>query len=198
MAEAAVVEGGGGPPYRLKPDWPRRLLRELLALLLGLAFLLALGLAVLDTAPGHRWVVDRIAGIETSSGLRFRIGRIDGSLFGESKLKNIAILDQHGTFFTSPEIDLDWTPGAWLYNKLYIERLHADRATLIRLPEVKPSTKKRPILPGFDIHVGKLTIDRLEIGKAVAGTPRIGRVEGSADGRDRRFGPAPPEPRRGA
>jgi translocation and assembly module TamB len=186
MAEAAVVEGGGGPPYRLKPDWPRRLLRELLALLLGLAFLLALGLAVLDTAPGHRWVVDRIAGIETSSGLRFRIGRIDGSLFGESKLKNIAILDQHGTFFTSPEIDLDWTPGAWLYNKLYIERLHADRATLIRLPEVKPSTKKRPILPGFDIHVGKLTIDRLEIGKAVAGTPRIGRVEGSADVRSGR------------
>jgi translocation and assembly module TamB len=186
MAEAAVVEGGGGPPYRLKRDWPRRLLRELLALLLGLAFLLALGLAVLDTAPGHRWVVDRIAGIETSSGLRFRIGRIDGSLFGESKLKNIAILDQHGTFFTSPEIDLDWTPGAWLYNKLYIERLHADRATLIRLPEVKPSTKKRPILPGFDIHVGKLTIDRLEIGTAVTGTPRIGRVEGSADVRSGR------------
>jgi translocation and assembly module TamB len=182
MAEAAVVEGGGErPPYRLKPNWPRRLLRELLALLLGLAFLLAIGLAILDTAPGHRWVVDRIAGIETSSGLRFRIGRIDGSLFGETKLKNVAILDQHGTFLTSPEIDLDWTPGAWLYNKLYIERLHADRATLLRLPKLKPSTKKKPILPGFDIHIGKLSIDRLEIGKAVAGTPRIGRLEGSAD-----------------
>ena len=187
MAEAAVVEGGGErPPYRLKPNWPRRLLRELLALLLGLAFLLAIGLAILDTAPGHRWVVDRIAGIETSSGLRFRIGRIDGSLFGETKLKNVAILDQHGTFLTSPEIDLDWTPGAWLYNKLYIERLHADRATLLRLPKLKPSTKKKPILPGFDIHIGKLSIDRLEIGKAVAGTPRIGRLEGSADVRSGR------------
>jgi translocation and assembly module TamB len=187
MAEAATVETGGGrPPYRLKPDWPRRLLRELLALLLGLAFLLAVGLAILDTAPGHRWIADRIAGIETSSGLRFRIGRIEGSVFGESKLKNVAILDQHGTVFTSPEIDLDWTPGAWLYNKLDIRRVHADRATLVRLPELKPSTKKGPILPGFDIHIGKLSIDRLEVGKAVTGTPRVGRLEGSADVRSGR------------
>jgi translocation and assembly module TamB len=187
MAEAAAVESGGDrPPYRLKPDWPRRLLRELLALLLGLAFLLAIGLAILDTAPGHRWIVDRIAGIETSSGLRFRVGRIEGSVFGESKLRNVVILDQHGAFFSSPEIDLDWTPGAWFYNKLDIERLHADRATLARLPALKPSRKKGPILPGFDIRINKLSIDRLDIGKAVAGTARIGRLEGSADVRSGR------------
>ncbi|MGN6154946.1 MAG: translocation/assembly module TamB domain-containing protein [Sphingomicrobium sp.] len=187
MAEATAIEGGGDrPPYRLKRDWPRRLLREFLALLLGLAFLLAVALAILDTAPGHRWIADRIAGIETSSGLRFRIGRIEGSVFGESKLKNVAILDQHGTFFTSPEIDLDWTPGAWLYNSLRIRRVHADRATLLRLPALKPSTKKGPILPGFDIHIGKLSIDRLEIGKAVGGTARVGRLEGSADVRSGR------------
>ena len=187
MAEAAVIEHDGGPPpYRLKPDWPRRFLRELLALLLGLAFLFAIGLAILDTAPGHRWIVDRIGAIETSSGLRFRIGRIEGSVFGESKLKNVAILDQHGVFLTSPEIDLDWTPGAWLYNKLYIERLHARRVTLIRLPELKPSTKKGPILPSFDIHIGRLSINRLEIGKAVTGTPRVGRLVGSADVRSGR------------
>ena len=142
MAEAAIAEEeeGDRPPYRLKRNWTRRLLTELLTLLLGLAFLLAVGLAILDTAPGHRWIADRLAGIETSSGLRFRIGRIEGTIFGQSKLKNVEILDQKGTFFTSPEIDLDWTPGAWLYNKLYIEAVHADRATLVRLPKLKPST----------------------------------------------------------
>jgi translocation and assembly module TamB len=182
MAEAATAERDDDPPpYRLKPDWPRRLLREFIALLLGLAFLLAIGLAILDTAPGHRWIADRIAGIETSSGLRFRIGRIEGSIFGESRLKDVAIFDQQGVFLTSPEIDLDWAPGAWLYNKLYIKRLHADRATLVRLPKLKPSTKKGPILPGFDIHIGKLSIDRLEVGHAVTGTRRIGRLSGSAD-----------------
>jgi translocation and assembly module TamB len=187
MAEAVATERPEGPPpYRLKPDWPRRLLRELLTLLLGIAFLLAIALAILDTAPGHRWIVDRIAGIETSSGLRFRIGRIEGSVFGESKLKNVAILDQKGVFFTSPEIDLDWTPGAWLYNKLYVERLHADRAVLIRLPKLKPSTKKGPILPSFDIHIGELSIDRLEVGPEVAGAPRVGQIRGSADVRSGR------------
>src|SRR6187551_1585365 len=187
MADAVVVETGGErPPYRLKRNWGRRLAQEFLALLLGLALLLAIGLFILDTAPGHRWVVDRLQQVETASGLKFRIGRIEGSIFGESKLKNVAILDKDGTFFTSPEIDLDWTPGAWLYNKLDIRRVHADRATLVRLPKLKPSTKKGPILPGFDIHIGELSIDRFEIGKSVAGTPRIGRVKGSADVRSGR------------
>ena len=174
------------PRYRLRPNWPQRLLRELLALLLGLAFLLALGLFILDTAPGHRWIVDRIAQIETSSGLRFKIGRIEGSIFGESRLKNVAILDQEGTFFTSPEIELDWTPGAWLYNKLHIEKLHADRATLVRLPRLKRTGREGPTLPGFDIHIGELSIDRFEIGRAVTGTPRVGQVRGSADVRSGR------------
>ena len=35
---------------------------------------------------------------------------------------------------------------------------------MIRLPKLKPSTKKGPILPGFDIHIGELRIDRLDIG----------------------------------
>ncbi len=186
-AEASVAEGGESrPPYRLKPNWARRLLREFLALLLGLVLLLALGLFVLDTAPGHRWIVDRIAQVETSSGLKFKIGRIEGSIFGESQLKNVQIRDQNGTFFKSPEIDLDWTPGAWLNNRLSIQRLHADRATLIRLPKLKPSTSKGPTLPGFDIHIGELSIDRLEVGKAVTGTARTGRLYGSADVRSGR------------
>jgi len=187
MAEVALDETRPErPSYRLKPNWAQRLLREVLVLLLGLVFLLALALFVLDTAPGHRWIVDRIAQVETSSGLRFRIGRIDGSIFGESRLRNVAILDQHGTFFTSPEITLDWTPGAWFYNKLSIRRLHADRATLARLPDLKPSARKGPTLPGFDIHVGELSIDRFEVGRDVTGTPRVGRIRASADVRSGR------------
>ena len=187
MAEAAVTqESGGRPPYRLKPDWPRRLAKELLALVLGLLVLLAAGLAVLDTAPGHRWIVDRIAGIETSSGLKFRIGRIDGSIFGKSRLRNVAVLDQKGVFLTSPEIELDWRPAAWLYNRLSIRRAHADRLSLVRLPELRPSAKKGPILPGFDISIGELSVDRLEVGRAITGTPRVGRLRASAEVRSGR------------
>jgi translocation and assembly module TamB len=169
------------PPRRLRSDWARRLLNELFALFVALLFLLAALLVLLDSSPGHRWIVDRIAGIETASGLRIRIGRIDGSIFGKSQLRNVSIADSRGVFLTSPNIKLDWTPGAWLENKLYVDSLTAERVTLIRLPKLKPSTKKGPILPGFDIHVGELRIDRLDIGPQVSGKPRSGSVRGKAD-----------------
>src|SRR3954468_9575131 len=142
MAEETAAGEGASPPRRLRSDWPRRLVDELLALFIALLLLLAVGLVLLDTAPGHRFIVDRIGEIETSSGLRFHIGRIDGSVFGKSKLRNVAIADSRGTFLTSPEIDLDWAPGAWLYNSLRIDSVTAQRVTLIRLPKLKPSTKK--------------------------------------------------------
>src|SRR5205085_11572090 len=46
---------------------------------------------------------------------------------------------------------------------------------------LKPSTKKGPILPGFDIHIGELRVDRLDIGKAVSGQARSGSLRGKAD-----------------
>ena len=77
-----VVDARSGEPLeprrRLRSDWTRRLLNELFALFVALLFLLAGLLVLLDSAPGHRWIVDRIAGLETASGLRIRIGRIDG------------------------------------------------------------------------------------------------------------------------
>jgi len=181
MAELVIDTSSGEPPRRLRRDWPRRLLNELFALFVALLFLLAGLLVLLDSAPGHRWIVDRIAGLETASGLRIRIGRIDGSIFGKSQLRNVTVADGRGAFLTSPNIKLDWTPGAWLDNKLYVDNLTAERVSLIRLPKLKPSTKKGPILPGFDIHIGELRIDRLDIGAGVGGRPRSGTVRGKAD-----------------
>jgi translocation and assembly module TamB len=182
MAEAAVdTQTRERGPRRLRQDWVRRLLNELFALFVALLFLFAGLLVLLDSAPGHRFIVDQLSKLETASGLRIRIGRIDGSIFGKSQLRNVTIADGRGVFLTSPNIKLDWTPGAWLDNKLYVDSLSAERVTLIRIPKLKPSTKKGPILPGFDIHIGQLRIDRLDIGPAVGGKARSGSVRGRAD-----------------
>src|SRR3954466_10376156 len=182
MAEAvALAEGSERPRRKLRRDWPRRLLNELFAAFIALLFLLAAALVLLDSAPGHRFIVDRLARFETASGLNIRIGRIDGSIFGKSQLRNVSVADDHGVFLTSPNIKLDWAPGAWLDNKLYLDSLTAERASLIRLPRLRPSTRKGPILPGFDIHVGELRIDRLDIGPQVGGTARSGSIHGKAD-----------------
>jgi translocation and assembly module TamB len=181
VPEAVITEGAEPPRTRLRRDWPRRLLNELFAAFVALLFLVAGALVLLDSAPGHRFIVDRLGKFETASGLNIRIGRIDGSIFGKSQLKNVRVADSSGVFLTSPNIKLDWAPGAWLYNKLSIDSVTADRVTLIRLPKLKPSTKKGPILPGFDIHVGDLRIDRLEIGPEVGGRPRSGSLRGKAE-----------------
>ncbi len=182
MAEVALdTEGAPPPPRRLRSDWPRRLLNELFALLVALLLLLAGALVLLDSAPGHRFIVDRLGKLETSSGLRIQIGRIDGSIFGVSQLRNVRVSDPQGVFLTSPNIKLDWTPGAWLRNKLHIDHLTAERVSLTRLPKTRPSLKKGPILPSFDIQIGELRIDRLDVGPAIGGTPRSGRVQGKAD-----------------
>ena len=182
MTETTIAQRGREPKkIVIRRDWAPRLLNELLALFVALLVIFAAALVLLDTAPGHRFIVDRIAGMETSSGLKIRIGRIDGSVFGKSQLRNVAVSDQQGVFLTSPSITLDWSPGAWLANELSIDSLTAERVNLVRLPRLKPSAKKGPILPSFDIRIGELRIDRLDIGSAVTGKARSGRIVGKAD-----------------
>jgi translocation and assembly module TamB len=178
VAERGELEA---PRVRLRPDWRWRLLNELFALFVALLFLLAVLLVLLDSSAGHRFIADQLGKFETSSGLRIRVGRIDGSIFGKSELRNVRVADQSGVFLKSPEIKLDWAPEAWLYHRLSIDSVTAKRVTLIRLPKLKPSTKKGPILPGFDIHIGELRIDRLDVGPEVSGKPRSGRLWGKAD-----------------
>ena len=162
-----------------RASWPRRLASELAALVLALFLLAGLGVLVLDSAPGHRFIVDRIAGIETATGLRIKVARIDGSIFGKTKLRGVRVLDPQGVFLTSPEIELDWAPLAWLYNDLHIDRIEAQTVRLERLPKFRPG-RGGPILPGFDIEVGKLAIRRFEVGRAVGGRERVGSVDGAA------------------
>src|SRR5438046_8879778 len=102
MAEVAISREEPPPPVRLRRDWKWRLLNELFAAFVALLFLLAGALVLLDTAPGHRFIIDRIGKFETASGLRVRIGRIDGSIFGKSQLRNVAVSAQRGAFLASP------------------------------------------------------------------------------------------------
>ncbi|MEP7315437.1 MAG: translocation/assembly module TamB domain-containing protein [Sphingomicrobium sp.] len=186
MPESATIDESAGPQpngrrIRVKRHWAKRLARELAALILVLVALLGIGIVLLDTAPGHRFLADRIARLEMKSGLKIEIGRIEGSVFGEAHLKNVRISDGQGEFLTSPDILLDWAPGAYLNNRLHIARLEADRVSLLRLPKLKPTGRTGSILPSFDVHVGNLEIRRLELAKAVTGTERIGALKGSAD-----------------
>jgi len=149
--------------------------------ILFLLLLVSAAVWMLDSAPGHRLIVDRISMLKPSSGLRIRIGRIDGSIWNRARVRDLRLYDSGGLFLEAPEIDLDWRPAAWLANKLWIRSARSDLLILHRLPKLRPSARKGPLLPGFDIHVGRLEIARLRLGKPVAGRVLTSHVGAAAD-----------------
>nr|WP_119037282.1 translocation/assembly module TamB [Hephaestia caeni] len=136
---------------------------------------------MIDTDVGHRLITDKVGELRPKSGLRFTIGRIDGSIYTKATLVDVRVYDPEGLVFAAPRAELDWRPFAWFSNKLVINRLVVPRATLAKLPKTRPSGENKPILPGFDVHIGELRIDRLAVAPAVTGIARSGRVEARAD-----------------
>ena len=153
-----------------------------LAVLIGLSLLLWM----LDTSPGHRFIADRIAALEPSSGLRITVGRIDGSIYSKATLRDVRLSDPRGLFLEVPELRLDWRPLSWSANKLDIRSAITDLAVLYRIPKLQPTGKRQPLLPGFDVRIDRLSIGRLRVEPAVTGTRQIARIEANADIHNRR------------
>lgn len=170
-------ENGAVTRRRRRGRWQAALL-GLLALVLVAA---AGALWWIDTPGGHRFVATRIAGMAPPSGLRITVGRIEGSIYSKAALHDVRIADAQGVFARIPVLYLDWFPVAWLSNRLHIDRLYVPQAALYRMPRLRPSGKKQPILPDFDIRLADFRLGRLDLGKAVAGKPYSVRMLGRVD-----------------
>ncbi|MEL0253584.1 MAG: translocation/assembly module TamB, partial [Novosphingobium sp.] len=117
----------------------RGVAKRFVILVVAAAALLLAALFVLDSSLGHRLVADRIAAMTPGSGLRIEIGRIDGSIYGAAKLRDIRVSDPEGVFLTVPEAELDWRPLAWLKTGLDVRLLALHRGVLRRAPRLRPS-----------------------------------------------------------
>lgn len=165
---------------------PRRWWRWLLGLVAVLVLAIGAALLLIDTQPGHRFIADRIAALAPRDGMKYRVGRIEGSIYGRATLLDVTIRDPKGLVFSAPRAELDWRPLAWSRNTLDIRSLIVPAATLHKLPQPNPTGRRGPILPGFDIRVELLRAERLELTPAVAGQRRVATLIGRGDVRDRR------------
>lgn len=183
MAGAATETGQGEVDYISATPERRRITRFVLFGIAGILALLLVTIFALDTPPGRRFLIDRIERLEPANGLRIRIGRIDGSIYGRMTISDLRLYDPEGLFFEVPELEVDWQPGMFIYaNQLYIGSAASELAILHRTPELIPSEEEdQPILPGFDIYVGSLDIARFRFEEAVAGERRHASVSGTAD-----------------
>ena len=91
--------------------WQRLGIKYLLLLPLGLIAMLAMAAGILDTAIGHRLLVDVLAGTELDNGMRVQIGRIDGSIYGRMTLHDIVVRDAQGVVATSDNADAAAVPA---------------------------------------------------------------------------------------
>lgn len=180
-APPADVAAGAAPARRRSRYWLAGLAKAVIGLSLALLIAAAAFLAFLDTGPGHRFIADQIANMAPRSGLKIRIGRIEGSIWGETRVRDVRLYDPQGQFAEAPLILLDWQPLAWITNRLVINNLESELVYLDRLPKLIPSEEPQPVLPGFDIHIGRLEIGQLRVGKAVTGKERVASLSGEAD-----------------
>ena len=175
---------------RRRRRWHRQLAKTATALLLSLFLLVAIGMVLLDTGAGHRFIADRIAAQAPDSGLRIRIGRIEGSIWGRRRFRDVRLYDPQGLFAESSRIDLDWQPLGWITNRLIIHDLASELVLLHRLPKLRPSDEPKPVLPGFDISIGRFDIAQLRIGASVTDRPRTATSSASS-ARPRRISASP-------
>ncbi|MDG6745853.1 hypothetical protein QCF01_15805, partial [Staphylococcus aureus] len=142
----------------------------------ALVAILVAALMIVDTPIGHRWVADRIATIRTDNGLRFSVGRIEGSLYSDMRLTDLRVYDLDGLLVRVPHARLDWRPWRWAQGALDIRRVEAPVAMLYHVPRTRPTGRHGPILPDFDIRIDRLHLERLILAPAVLGQKRVARV----------------------
>ena len=160
-----------------------RLLKWIGCIVLALLLIVAAIVFGLNTAPGRSFLVGRIAGFESASGLHASVGRIEGSLYGRMTLVNLTVYDTKGAFLTAPAVTVDWRPFAYLHKQVDLRELSANTITLARLPVMKPvpSDPNAPLLPDIDVSVGRLAIDRFVVEPPVTGKRHIVSLNGSAE-----------------
>ncbi|WEK42691.1 MAG: translocation/assembly module TamB domain-containing protein [Candidatus Sphingomonas colombiensis] len=174
-------------PITIRPLWQRvaKWIGGTIVALLLLALVIVFGI---NTDPGRRFVADQLGNYKTAAGLNIRVGRIDGSLYGRMTLSDVRVSDPKGVFLTSPRIDVDWRPFAFINNHVDVKSLESALVTMARNPEFIPqvSEPNAPFLPNLDIDIGRLRVDRFVMEPPVAGARHVGRIIGAAHIADRR------------
>ncbi len=167
-------DGGGGR------SWWAWLAGVLLLVALALAAAVPLGLWWLAETPGGRaFVAARVSGIEPASGIRYEVGRIDGSLLSRFELVDVVVKDLDGTLAVIPRAKVDWEPITLVRRLVSINRLEVPEIRVLRMWALNPRDPDEPLLPDIDIRIGRFDLPRVVLEK-----PLLGREEQvSANGR---------------
>lgn len=167
-------------------SWLRRIAIGLAVLVGSIVALLAIAYVWLDSSSGKRFVAKQIEGFEFENGMSIGIGAIEGSLYGEMRIRDLTLRDPKGVFASSPLVELDWRPFAFIGSHVDIRSLIVPQMRLRRLPtfnETPPTNE--PLLPDLDIDIANLQLRRIDIDAPVTGQRHRASLNGKVHIADR-------------
>ncbi len=166
-------------PLRTVLRWAGRLVLVLALIVAGLV-------AYLHSPPGRAMLIDQITAYAPASGLSVEVGDIEGSILWSATLTDVKLRDADGTLFIEvPRVELGWRPWRWFFSGLDVRHLVLSGGTLHALPKLVPGNPEAPLLPDFDIRIGRLVIEDLTVAPGVLdGEARVIQLRSSVDIRD--------------
>jgi translocation and assembly module TamB len=171
------------------PEGSEPVKRVLIVLGAGLFALVALaliGLQILNTGPGQRFLANQLERIAPESGLTISVGRLEGSIYSRLVIHDLKLGDPQGAFLEAPRVELDWRAQDLVRRRLHINSLVAPTVRWLRLPRLRDTGREGPILPNIDIYVGNLLLESVIIEPPITGRRHIARLEDDIDIRDGR------------
>ena len=183
LAGTPRIGTASAPP----PNWGRRIFLGLLGLLLFLLVALAGAYLWLGTDSGRAFVARQIEALRFDNGMTIGIGRIEGSIFGAMRVRDLRIGDPRGVFLAAPSVEMDWRPLAYLRSHVDVRSLVIPSARFYRAPQFRETPPSvGPLLPDLDIDVGRLELGRLQIDPPVTGQRHLVGFAGTVHIADRR------------
>ncbi|MGR3484170.1 MAG: translocation/assembly module TamB domain-containing protein [Paracoccaceae bacterium] len=132
-----------------------------------------------------RFIQDQLSG----AGRTVDVQGFAGALSSEASVERLVIEDAEGPWLIADGLLLDWNRSAVLRGRIEVEELSAQRIQILRaplpgeaaidVPDARATPFSLPELP-VSIDLGRLAIDRVELGESFVGEPVTLSVDGSA------------------
>ena len=157
--------------------WQKRTAWSMGGLLALLLLVIGALLVIGNTDSGRNFIIRMTSRLTQG---HVQIAGIHGSFPASLQLDRLQLADDDGIWLFAEHISLRWTPSHLLFRHITVDSLHVGRLHMERtpLPEKQQKPTKTPSIPYADL--ARLTIDRLELGKALVGEPASLQVEGTA------------------
>ena len=147
--------------------------------LLALILLLICAALVAGNTDSGRDLIVRMTARLTKG--HVQIAGIHGSFPASLDLDRLQLADDDGIWLFAEHISLRWTPSDLLLRHIKVDTLHVGLLHMERIP--LPDKEKKPPSPTPSIphaDLADLTVDKLELGKPLAGEPVSLVVNGTA------------------